>query len=44
MTDEEINRKFDLVAEHLATLAVGPQTLGEKVGSLADSQRRADAR
>lgn len=29
MTDEEINRKFDIVAEHLATLAVGQQQLQE---------------
>jgi hypothetical protein len=29
MTDEEINRKFDVVADHLATLAVGQQRLQE---------------
>ncbi|HEX7174979.1 MAG TPA: hypothetical protein VF240_06835 [Pyrinomonadaceae bacterium] len=29
MTDEEINKKFDVVAEHLATLAVGQQRLQE---------------
>lgn len=29
MTDEEINRKFDVVAGHLATLAVGLQQLQE---------------
>lgn len=29
MTDEEINRKFDVVAGHLATLAVGQQQLQE---------------
>jgi len=37
MTDEEINRKFDLVAEHLAALAVGLQGLHE-------TQRRAEER
>lgn len=29
MTDEEVNKKFDLVAGHLATLAVGLQKLEE---------------
>lgn len=29
MTDEEINRKFDVVADHLATLATGLQRLEE---------------
>ena len=29
MTDEEINKKFDVVAKHLATLAVGQQKLQE---------------
>ena len=29
MTDDEINRKFDVVAEHLAALAVGQQRLQE---------------
>jgi hypothetical protein len=29
MTDEEINRKFDVVANHLASLAVGQQRLQE---------------
>jgi chromosome segregation ATPase len=37
MTDEEINRKFDVVAEHLAALAVGLQ-------SLQETQRRAEER
>ena len=36
MTDE-INRKFDVVAEHLATLAVGLQKLSDKVDRTADS-------
>lgn len=31
MTDEEINKKFDVVAEHLATLAVGQQRLQESL-------------
>lgn len=44
MTDEEINRKFDIVAGHLATLAVGLDRLTEKVDMLADTQRRADER
>jgi hypothetical protein len=43
MTDEEVNKKFDIVAEHLATLAVGLQTLGEKVDGLAEGQRRTDS-
>jgi phage head maturation protease len=34
MTDEEINRKFDVVTGHMATLAVGLQTLTEKVDQL----------
>ncbi len=29
MTDEEINKKFDVVADHLASLAVGMQQLQE---------------
>ncbi len=29
MTDEDVNRKFDVVAGHLATLAVGLQRLEE---------------
>ena len=36
MTDEEINRKFDVVAEHLATMAVGLERL-------AEGQRQTDA-
>jgi methyl-accepting chemotaxis protein len=43
MTDEEVNKKFDVVAGHLATLAVGLQTLGEKVDGLAEGQRRTDS-
>ena len=37
MTDEEINRKFDVVADHLASLAVGQQRLQE-------TQERAEQR
>ena len=37
MTDEEINRKFGVVAGHLATLAAGLQTLTEKVDRTAGS-------
>jgi chromosome segregation ATPase len=51
MTDEEINRKFDVVANHLAALAVGLDQLKERVDSLAgsvdslsESQRRAEKR
>jgi len=29
MTDEDINKKFDVVADHLAALAVGMQQLQE---------------
>jgi methyl-accepting chemotaxis protein len=43
MTDEEINRKFDTVAGHLATLAVGLETLREQVGRISDKfDRTAD--
>jgi hypothetical protein len=31
MTDEELNRKFDIVAEHLATLAVNQQKADERM-------------
>lgn len=41
MTDEEVNRKFDVVAGHLATLAVQVEQIGEKVDALADTQARA---
>ena len=37
MTDEELNRKFDIVAEHLATLAVNQQKAEERM-------EKADAR
>ena len=37
MTDEELNRKFDIVAEHLATLAVNQQKADERM-------EKADAR
>jgi hypothetical protein len=49
MTDEEINRKFEIVANHLATLAVRLDQVGEavdalggKVNSLAEAQRRTE--
>lgn len=35
MTDEEVNRKFDVVAEHLASLAV-------KMDRLAEAQAQTD--
>lgn len=44
MTDEEINRKFDVVAGHLASLAVGLDRLTGKTDALADTQRRAEER
>lgn len=40
MTDEEVNRKFDTVAGHLATLAVSLQTLTEKVDRVSDKVDR----
>ena len=44
MTDEEINRKFDVVAEHMATLAVGLQQLTTKIDRLSDKvDRTADS-
>ena len=44
MTDEEINRKFDVVAGHMATLAVGLQQLTTKVDRLSDKvDRTADS-
>ncbi|HVF57771.1 MAG TPA: hypothetical protein VM934_16585 [Pyrinomonadaceae bacterium] len=44
MRDEEINRKFDIVADHLASLAVGLQTLTSKVDKLSDKvDRTADS-
>ncbi|HEX8130023.1 MAG TPA: hypothetical protein VF527_13050 [Pyrinomonadaceae bacterium] len=33
----EVNQKFDVVADHLATLAVSQQQLTEKVNRTADS-------
>src|ERR1043165_4306266 len=44
MTDEEINRKFDVVAGHIATIAVGLQQLTVKVDRLSDKvDRTADS-
>lgn len=34
MTDEELNRKFDVVAEHLASLAISQQRAGERTSRL----------
>lgn len=49
MTDDEINRKFELVANHMASFFVGLEqlgdkvnALGEKVDSLAEAQRRTE--
>lgn len=42
MTNEEINRKFDVVAGHLASLAVGQQRLQETQVQLQELQRRTD--
>lgn len=39
MTDEEINRKFDVVADHLASLAVGQQRLQEAQARTDESVR-----
>ncbi len=51
MTDEEINRKFDVVADLMASLAVKLDGLSDKInglsdrtGELAEAQRRADER
>ncbi len=44
MTDEEINRKFDIVAGHLATLAVNQQKFDERMTRLEEVQRRAEER
>jgi uncharacterized protein YoxC len=44
MTDEEINRKFEVVADHMTTLAVGLQELTTKVDRLSDKvDRTADS-
>ncbi|MDQ3753473.1 MAG: hypothetical protein M3371_01925 [Acidobacteriota bacterium] len=44
MTDDEINNKFDIVADLMASLAVKIDLLGDKVGGLADAQVRAEQR
>ena len=44
MTDEELNRKFDIVAGHLATLSVKVDKLAEKTDALAEAQHRAEDR
>jgi hypothetical protein len=38
MTDEEINRKFDIVADHLANLAVSNEQAVERVARLEEAQ------
>jgi uncharacterized protein YoxC len=43
MRDEEINRKFEVVADHMATFAVGMQDLKGEVRKLAETQARTDA-
>jgi hypothetical protein len=40
MTDEEIKKNFDVVAGHLATLAVGLDTLREQVCKVSDKLDR----
>ncbi|MBA3321040.1 MAG: hypothetical protein H0T45_06285 [Pyrinomonadaceae bacterium] len=51
MTDEEINRKFDVVADLMASLAVKidglserTSELAERTGELAEAQQRAEQR
>jgi DNA repair exonuclease SbcCD ATPase subunit len=44
VTDEEINRKFDVVANLMADVAVSLGQLGAKVDALAEAQHRADER
>ena len=44
MTDEEINRRFELVAEHLVSLAVGLQNLQETQRRAEERWERAEAR
>ena len=40
MTDEELNRKFDIVAGHLATLAVTQQKAEERMNRMDDGIMR----
>ena len=44
MTDEEVNRKFDIVAGHLASLAVSQQKADERMTRLEEVQRRGEER
>jgi hypothetical protein len=44
MTDEELNRKFDIVAEHLATLAVNQQKADERMAKADARMEKSDAR
>ena len=43
MTGEEINRKFEIVANLLASTAVKVDAITDKVNALADAQARTDA-
>lgn len=42
MTDEELNRKFDIVAQHLANLAVTQQQAEERMARGTDRLARAE--
>jgi len=44
MTDEEINQKFDVVADLMASLAVKLDGLTDRTGELAEAQQRAEQR
>jgi uncharacterized protein YoxC len=44
MTDDEINRKFDAVANLMADLTISVGQLGAKVDTLVEVQRRAEER
>jgi len=44
MNDEEINRKFDVVAGHLATLAVNQQKAEERAAKADERAAKADTR
>jgi hypothetical protein len=44
MTDEDINRKFDVVADHLATLAVNQQKAEERAAKADARAAKADTR
>ncbi len=44
MTDEEINRKFDVVAKLMASLAVKIDSLSDRAGEIAEAQQLAEQR